>query len=220
VLISDVIAAIGFGCIVLGLSLKANARTLGIAGILIMALHGLFPLIPFSKDSILQEILSPLFSVQVFMPSADTRLVIAYPPIPWLGIMLTGYAFGKLFTLETEKRKSIFLKTGLASIFLFIIIRWINVYGDPFPWSNQTSGLFSFLSFINVTKYPPSLSFCLVTLGMMFLVLYFTEGLSNRLASIAIVFGKTPFVYFVVLVYCTILLHGFCGFWMEGPQFR
>jgi len=216
VFISDVIAAIGFGFIVLGLSLKANPRTLGIVGILILGLNGLFPMIPFPKNSVLQDILSPFFSVQEFMPSVDTRLVIAYPPIPWLGIMLIGFACGKLFTLDMKRRKSIFLKAALTSIVLFIVMRWTNIYGDPFPWSTQKNEWFGFLSFINVTKYPPSLSFCLLTLGMMFLLLCITEGLSNRFAGICTVYGKTPLFYFVVhwfilhpILFIMVFLQGF-----------
>jgi len=124
--------------------------------------------------------------------------VIGYPPIPWLGIMLIGFAAGKLFELPAAQRKSIFLKIGIASLTLFIIIRSINIYGDSIPWATQKNSLYTFLSFMNVTKYPPSLVFCLVTLGIMFIILSIVEGMKNKFTEITTVYGKVPLFYFLV----------------------
>jgi uncharacterized membrane protein len=68
-----------------------------------------------------------------------------------------------LFLLNPGKRKKIFFQLGLIGLSFFIIIRFINIYGDPAPWSVQKTALFTILSFLNVTKYPPSLQFCLLT---------------------------------------------------------
>ncbi|MCD9854856.1 hypothetical protein LUD75_09075 [Epilithonimonas sp. JDS] len=95
-------------------------------------------------------------------------------------------------------RKKKFLYIGLASLLLLVVLRFLNVYGDPSIWSTQKDPLFTFLSFINVTKYPPSLLFCLMTLGIMFLLLYFVEGFKNKLTEIISVFGKVPLFYFLV----------------------
>jgi hypothetical protein len=81
---------------------------------------------------------------------------------------------------------------------LFVIVRSINVYGDPLQWAKQKSAFFTFLSFINVTKYPPSLVFCLLTLGVMFLLLSLVEGLQNRFTEITTVYGKVPLFYFII----------------------
>jgi uncharacterized membrane protein len=124
--------------------------------------------------------------------------VMGYPPIPWLGIMLTGFAAGKLFQRPGIERKRIFLRIGLASIALFVIIRAINIYGDSVGWRHQPTALFTFLSFMNVTKYPPSLVFCLVTLGIMFLILSLVEGTTNRFAKITITYGQVPLFYFLI----------------------
>ncbi|HTS44847.1 MAG TPA: heparan-alpha-glucosaminide N-acetyltransferase domain-containing protein [Puia sp.] len=231
VFISDIIAAIGFGFIVLGIFLNAKPRTLGIAGLIIIFCHDLFPLIPFAKDSIIGNILTPLFFPQSYQLSAARNLVIAYPPIPWLGIMLVGFACGKFFMMETEKRKKMFLQLGIGALALFLILRFINIYGDPNRWSAQKNGLFSFLSFINITKYPPSLLFCLVTLGIMFLMLRLTENLTNRFAKITTVYGRVPLFYFIVhwyilhpILFAMVFLQGFTskdlvfGFNFGRPQ--
>lgn len=199
-LLFEVIAAIGFGFIVLGLLLKFSSKTLGISGLTIIIFHNLLPVIPFAENSVVKAVLSPLFGPAVF-PFAGRAFIMGYPPIPWLGIMLAGFAAGKFFELEFVKRKRLFVKIGLSSLALFIIIRFVNIYGDPALWTTQKDAVFTFLSFMNITKYPPSLLFCLATLGIMFLLLAFAEEFSNRIKNVTLVYGKVPLFYFVVHFY-------------------
>jgi uncharacterized membrane protein len=202
----DVIATIGFGFVILSLLLKASVKTIGIIGLVIIFCHNIFSLIPFADGSLIKTILSSLFLPGAFPITSKTTFVMAYPPIPWLGIMLAGFAAGKFFQLSSSIRKKIFLRIGLAALTLFIIIRFINIYGDSFPWSVQKNGLYTFLSFINITKYPPSLLFCLLTLGVMFLILRFSEGLKNKFNDFVIVYGKVPLFYFLVHFYVVHLI--------------
>lgn len=206
VFLFDVLSAIGFGFIILALLLRVSAKTIAIIGLVIIFGHNLFSLIPFSENSVFQKILMPFFMPGAFPFGSGKAFVMGYPPIPWLGIMLVGFATGKLFLLEENKKKVLFLKIGLAAIVLFIFIRFINIYGDSFPWSIQKNNLFTFLSFINVTKYPPSLSFCLLMLGIMFLILSSVEGVKSRFTDIARVYGKVPLFYFIVHFYVVHLL--------------
>lgn len=194
----DVIATIGCGFIILSLLLKASVRTIAIAGLSIIFLHDLVLLIPSAPTSFFSSWIMPLFRPAGVPFGAGRLFLMAYPPIPWLGILLTGFAGGKLFELSLEKRRSVFLKLGLLSLMLFVLIRALNIYGDPFPWSPQRTPLFTFLSFVNITKYPPSLVFCLATLGIMFLLFALVEGVHNRLTRIATVFGQVPLFYFLV----------------------
>ena len=90
---------------------------------------------------------------------------------------------------------------GLSSLVLFVIIRFINIYGDPALWTSQKDSVFTFLSFINVTKYPPSLLFCLVTLGIMFLLLSIAEQFQSKIKKVTLVYGRVPLFYFVVHFY-------------------
>ncbi len=195
--IFEVIATIGFGFIILAIILKLNIKTIGVAGLIIIFCHNLFPFIPFSQGSVWQSILSPLFLPGAF-PFLHSVFIMAYPPIPWLGIMLVGFASGEYFELADIQRKKLFQKIGSAALVLFIIIRFINIYGDTFPWSSQKSPLYTFLSFINITKYPPSLLFCLITLGIMFLSLAFAERKKGKLINIVSVYGKVPLFYFLI----------------------
>jgi uncharacterized membrane protein len=215
-LIFEVIATIGFGFMVLSFLLKVSSKTLAITSLAIIFCHNLFSLIPFEQGSVLKNILTPLLSLAVFPVFTNKVFIMAYPPIPWLGIMLAGFATGKLFELQQPERKKLFIKIGLSALLLFVVIRFVNIYGDPVKWTVQNNDIFTFLSFMNITKYPPSLLFCLITLGIMFLMLAFTEGVKNKFIAITSVYGKVPLFYFLVhfflihvIMVAVMLLQGF-----------
>lgn len=215
-LLFEVIAAIGFGFITLSLLFKLSWRSIGVIGLVILFFHNLFPLVPFPDDSLMKSILSPFFTLSVFPLSADRVLVVAYPPIPWLGVMLVGFGTGKLFEGTVETRKKLFFFLGAGALLLFIVLRFINAYGDPSPWAVQKDPVYTFLSFINVTKYPPSLIFSLMTLGVMFIILSISEGVKGRLTEVVTVYGKVPLFYFLLhflVIHCVmiviLLLQGF-----------
>jgi uncharacterized membrane protein len=193
----EVIATIGFGFIILGLFLNVSTKTLGILGLIILFGHNLFNLISLTGNSTLKTVLS-LFFNQTGIPLSNRVFVMAYPPVPWLGIMLVGFASGKFFEWPVEKRQKLFMQFGLIALGLFVALRFINLYGDPVKWSSQNTSVFTFLSFMNVTKYPPSLQFCLVTLGIMFFILVISERSRNKLSQIVSVYGKVPLFYFLV----------------------
>jgi uncharacterized membrane protein len=196
-----VIATIGFGFILLGLLLKLSSRQLGVIGLIILFCHNLTALIPFSENSLIKLILTPFFNPTAIPLFAGKVFVMGYPPIPWLGIMLVGFAAGQFFEWDAAKRKQRFIQFGLGALFLFILLRFVNIYGDSLPWASQKTPLLTFLSFMNVTKYPPSLAFCLVTLGLMFLLLAFAEQLNSGFKKVASVYGKVPLFFFVIHFY-------------------
>ena len=163
--------------------------------------HNLFSYIPFEKDSVIKSILSPLFNFNLYQVSPHFTFIIAYPFIPWFGIMLTGFAMGRLFELSEAKRKSLFLYIGLSALLLFVVLRLVNFYGDPSLWSTQKNSLFTFLSFVNTSKYPPSLLFSLMTIGIMFMSLWLADNLKNRFSRIINIYGRVPFFYYLIHLY-------------------
>jgi uncharacterized membrane protein len=194
----NVIAAIGVGFILLSFMVTWSANTIGLIGLCIICLHGLTPLIPFPENSAVKQLFMSLFTPGA-VPFGEGKLfVMGYPPIPWAGIMMMGFAAGKVFELPAIRQRKIFLMTGMIAIILFIILRSVNSFGDPFSWGIQKDTVFTVLSFINVTKYPPSLLFCLVTLGIMCLLLFLIEGKNNILTRVAGIYGKVPLFYFLV----------------------
>lgn len=216
VFIFDVIATIGIGFILLSLFLKASTKSILITGLAILFLHNLSAFIPTPQTSLLGRVLMMLVAPGAVPFGKEGLFIMGYPPIPWFGIMLTGFAVGRLFERPVDERKALLLKIGLASLVLFLVVRGLNVYGDPFPWGQQKNALFTFLSFMNVTKYPPSLVFCLLTLGGMFLLLSWVEGVQNKLTEIITVYGKVPLFYFLVhwyiihpLMFLIVFLQGY-----------
>ncbi len=131
-------------------------------------------------------------------------VVIIYPLIPWVGVMALGYAFGSLYQKDSAQRRRWLLVIGGVATALFIVLRAINVYGDPSKWSPQKNALFTLLSFLNTTKYPPSLLFLLMTLAPAVLALAWFEtnktfagGLRNALVT----FGRVPLFFYVLQWY-------------------
>lgn len=134
--------------------------------------------------------------------------VIGYPILPWLGIITLGYCLGSLYgpDVAAERRQKLLRALGLGAIAAFILIRAINVYGDPAHWSSQRNGLYTVLSFLNVTKYPPSLCYVLMTLGPGLLFLSVAEKPLNRFTKALAVFGRVPFFYYILHIYLFHLL--------------
>jgi hypothetical protein len=108
--------------------------------------------------------------------------------------------------VEPSYRKKILVSIGVSLIILFLILRLINAYGDPVPWTTQKNGLYTFLSFMNVNKYPPSLMYMCILIGPALIFLAFAEHIKGRIASDIIIFGRVPFFYYVVHFY---IIHAF-----------
>jgi uncharacterized membrane protein len=120
-------------------------------------------------------------------------LLILFVLVPWIAVMAAGYAFGPVMRMEPARRRTLCLRLGVATVAAFVVVRGLNVYGDPRPWSSGQP-----LSFLATTKYPASLSFLLMTLGPMFVLLGLVDGARGRIASVLETFGRVPFVYYLL----------------------
>ena len=140
---------------------------------------------------------------QSFFTWAGRNYLVGYPVIPWVGVMALGYCFGTLYSsgYTAKRRKKWLMAIGSMAILLFIIIRYTNIYGDPSHWKTQSSSLNTFFDFINVNKYPPSLLYCLVTLGPAILFLAFTERINNAFSKIISVYGRVPMFYYIIHIF-------------------
>jgi uncharacterized membrane protein len=123
---------------------------------------------------------------------------VAYPLIPWVGVMAAGYGLGSLWLEEAPRRRRWLLSLGMALILLFVTIRWINGYGDPHAWESQKNPVFRVLAFIHCQKYPPSLDYLLMTLGpALALLSWLDRGFPSFLKPI-VVFGRVPLFYYLL----------------------
>ncbi|MBK6729522.1 MAG: DUF1624 domain-containing protein [Bacteroidetes bacterium] len=141
----------------------------------------------------------------------NSTIILVYPLIPWVGVMSLGYCLGALYAsdFDADIRKRILRLTGLVAIALFILVRFINFYGDPDPRVTEGSGLIQFLSFLNVSKYPPSMLYLFMTLGPALLFLAYTENLKNKITDNLIIFGRVPMFFYILHVY---VIHLFAMF--------
>ncbi|HEX6034535.1 MAG TPA: heparan-alpha-glucosaminide N-acetyltransferase domain-containing protein, partial [Anaerolineales bacterium] len=132
-----------------------------------------------------------------------TLINFVYPVLPWIGLMALGYVFGALYRNDfpAGQRKRWLLILGAAGTLLFLFLRGLNLYGEPREWDLHTSPVFTLLSFLNTTKYPPSLHFLLMTIGPALLFLSLIERMRNRLPKPVIVFGKVPFFFYILHLY-------------------
>jgi uncharacterized membrane protein len=214
-LLMEVISAIGLSFIVLSFILKLPSRIIGLAGILIIFTHNLLQFMPLPTHPAAVFLTSLLFRPNMMQLTPGTAFFTAYPLVPWLGILLAGFGAGEFFQIESERRKRIFLRTGISVLVIFVILRLLNFYGDPGKWTEQATPLFTFLSFFNVTKYPPSLLFTLLFIGLALLLLFITETARNRVTEILSVYGRVPLFYFIIHLY---LIHGlmFIVLYLQG----
>ena len=127
-------------------------------------------------------------------------MLAAYALIPWVGVTAAGYGLGRIYSWPEERRRAFLLRTGLAVIALFVVLRALNVYGDPRPWQPQSTPAFTVLSFVNTTKYPPSLLYLLMTLGPALLLLRALDRGIPQLLRPALVIGRVPLFYYVLHV--------------------
>jgi uncharacterized membrane protein len=125
-----------------------------------------------------------------------------YPFLPWSGLMLLGYCFGKLFTrYEGAQRRKVLTGLGIGVILFFIALRAANVYGNPEPWTTQKNALYTFLSFIDTHKYPPSLLYMCMTIGPAILFLAWAGPVKTGLTKAITVYGRVPFFYYILHFY-------------------
>lgn len=136
---------------------------------------------------------------------------VAYPIVPWIGVTAAGYCLGAVFTWSADARRRFLLRAGVAAIALFVILRLPNIYGDPSIWRAQATASHTMLSFVNATKYPPSLVFLLMTLGPALLVLAWLDCGTPRFLSPALTLGRVPMFYFLLhLPLIHLIAVGFC----------
>jgi uncharacterized membrane protein len=192
-LLAGVIWCIGWCMILMAGLVWLPLKVVGAIGVAIIALHNaLMPLVVPLLPGPLAKILYVGFFQGPIGP-----LIVLYSIIPWIGVMAAGYAFGQILILEPARRNRLCLQIGLGATALFLVLRGFNLYGDPRPWSGSTP-MPGWLSFLNTTKYPASVSFLLMTLGPTIALIPLLERARGAVARWVTVFGRVPFFFYVL----------------------
>jgi uncharacterized membrane protein len=188
-----VLWALGWAMIVLSVLVYLPASIVTTFGVVMIASHNLF-------DSVQSS--NPLWSIlhsPNFIVNHPGRVVfVGYPLIPWMGVTAAGYGLGQIYSWPSERRRAFLLPMGLVLTAAFFVLRAINVYGDPLRWTTQKSPAFTVLSFLNTTKYPPSLLYLLMTLGPALLFLWAVDAGTPQWLRPALIIGKVPMFYYLL----------------------
>ncbi len=218
---AGVVWAIGWSMVAMAGLVFLPTGAVALFGLSMIAAHNLFDGVRPEELGALGGLWNVLHGGGYVDLAAGTRLVVYYPLIPWIGVMAAGYGLGLLLQREPEARKKWLVGIGAASTLLFVLLRAVNAYGDPSPWSAQTSGLLTFLSFLNCTKYPASLLFLLMTLGPAIALFPVWEKGLGRVGRYLLIYGRVPLFFFVVhlaLLHLSVWVHGFARYGGQMTQ--
>lgn len=240
----QVIWVIGVSMIVLAALIHLPLRVVAAFGLLMIALHNLLDrfhvqgwqgpgsAVP-SYGAKLFIILHQAFEPFPILGWPSPVVFMLYPLVPWIGVMAAGYAFGAIYQWEAHRRRRFLLIIGSGASVLFIVLRAVNLYGDPSHWMRQSTTGFTILSFLNTTKYPPSLLFLLMTLGPALLALAFFESKntsgetrtssppssSSSIRNFFVTFGRVP-LFFYILQWFTAHLIAVAVHFIAGKPWR
>jgi uncharacterized membrane protein len=221
-----VLWALGWSMIALAALVYLPARYVTAFGVILIATHNLLDPVNAASFGAFAPIWSILHAPGVIISNSRFTVFEAYPLFPWIGVTAVGYGLGQVYRWPADRRRAFLLKLAVGLMAAFVFIRAINIYGDPSHWSVQRSPWFTVLSFINTTKYPPSLLFLLMTLGPAMLFLRAVDGWTPRFLRPALVVGKVPMFYYILhitLAHALAVLICFARYgqvhWMfESPQ--
>ena len=208
--------ALGWSMIALAALVYLPPRLVAALGLAVIALHNTFDTVQagqFGAAAWLWLLLHQPGAIAI----GGVTAVTGYPVLPWLGVMAAGFGAAEIYQWEPAHRRRALRAAGAIGVAGFMAVRALNVYGDPSPWVTQPTAAFTALSFLNTTKYPPSLSFLLMTLGPAMWLLAGLEraGLSAR--HPLVVFGRVPFAYYVTHFWMLHLAAAAMAFARYGP---
>lgn len=206
----QVIWVIGWSMLFLGLLVRTSIKLIIAIGFILFFGHNILDYIQLPKEGAAHVLWSVFFTAfGTIFKYGESRFVFdLYAILPWTGVLFLGYGFGMLYQQQdTVKRRKTILSIGFAVVILFIFLRSINLYGDPAHWSQQKNGFYTFLSFINASKYPPSLLYLCMTLGPSIIVLSLIETAQNKFTNVLSMYGRVPFFYYILHFF---LIHVIC----------
>lgn len=206
----QVIWAIGLCMIALSVLVKLNYWVIGGLGFLIVFGHNALSPISFTPDESGYALWTILHDRNFLVDGEVLKIKVSYPVLPWIGVILLGYFTGPLYgrSMDVPTRRKILIGLGCGCLALLLVLRGFNIYGETLPWSRQDTAIRTLMSFLNYTKYPPSVDFLLVTLGIGFLLLAWFETMKNKLIDTLEIYGSVPMFVYVVHLYLLLAVYG------------
>lgn len=197
--LAGVLWMIGWCMVLMAASVRLPLLLNAVTGVAIIALHNVTDLVglPAAPGGALSWLWSIVYlGGPVTISGHRTPLIVLFVIVPWIGVMMSGYALGAVMRLDPERRRAICLRLGVSMTLAFVALRALDVYGDPQRWhASQLPGVLAFLA---TTKYPASLLFLLMTLGPMLIGIAAAERMNGRAGGIVATFGRVPFFYYML----------------------
>lgn len=219
ILYLQVIWAIGLAMLALALLHRLPLAPLALLGVLIVAGHNALAGLSFEPGTAASAAWT-ILEQRGFLATDPVRIKASYPVLAWIGVILLGYACGPLYARSAAPalRRRRLVAIGVTSLAMLAVLRALNVYGEPLPWTAQADALRTAMSFLNFTKYPPSLDFILLTLGCGLLVLAWIERVDAAATRIAAVFGGAPLFYYLLHLYALLALQRLAAALLGVPR--
>ncbi len=205
-IVMQTIWAIGASMIVLAFAQRLGRPACLVIGIAIIAGHNLLDAVWPTVTMMEPAPLWTALHTQTSQVAGPFLFLFAYPLLPWIGVMLLGFGIASVFELPPQHRDALLRRVGLAMTAAFLVLRALDVYGDPNHWHAQPGGaLATVFDFLNTTKYPPSLMFVLMTLGPAAILASFSDritgGPAGRIKDALVMFGRVPFAFYIAHVF-------------------
>lgn len=203
----QVIWAIGLSMIALAALVHLPRRALIAVGLVIVLGHNLLDPITIPKGAPGHALWAILHDRGFIDLPWGGQARTSYPILPWIGVAALGYAIGPWFKLEADARRRRLLILAAGALALLAILRATNLYGDPTPWTAGATPLLTLMSVLNLTKYPPSADFLLLTLSIGAILLVALERAPERLTAVLVAFGGAPLFFYLIHIYGLHLLN-------------
>jgi uncharacterized membrane protein len=203
----QVIWAIGASMICMSLISRLSARWVLALGLAILLLYPLVAAASgvganrVSGGVAPTDVFAILRTVALAPGLIGTHILAYYAFIPWLSIMCLGFGLGPIYRLDQTERTRRLLPIAIGLLLVFALVRLLDSYGDPAPWSTQATGVRTFMSFMNVSKYPPSPDYAFATLGVSILLFLALDQLRGPLARVLLAYGRTPLFTYICHIY-------------------
>ena len=205
----QVIWAIGLSMVVLALLSLWPKALLALLGFGIVFGHNLLTPISFQPDEWGYSLWTILHDRNFLVSEGVVKIKASYPVLPWIGVIILGYLAGPLYRkgMSAERRGRLLLQLGASCLLLFVLLRGFNIYGETLDWQLYPDLITSLMSILNLTKYPPSLNYLLVTLGLMFLLLFALEKQQGNWTQVLVNFGSAPMFFYILHLYVFLVLY-------------
>lgn len=204
----QVIWAIGISMVVLGLMSGLPRWALAVIGAAIVFGHNLLTPISFPPGHPLFAIWTILHERAFLIPEGALKIKVTYPVLPWIGVILLGYVAGPIYArwVDSDRRVRWLTLLGTGCLALLVLLRSFNLYGETLPWSVQSDAVRTVMDFLNYTKYPPSLDFLLLTIGIALLLMAWFERRDGVLTRAVAAIGGAPMFFYILHLYALLIL--------------